>query len=167
MTASSTTRLSLELHPPLARISFHHPPLNVIDFQLMDELLAALQSLDQHTEISTVLLSGGERGFSAGVDVAVHTPAQLQTMFQKFHGGSVEGVLSLGFDPSGQRHGPRRENLSGRADADRRCQRRHRSLAGQTQAGMEGTMRFSSPLAAKQFLVSKITAQAGRTGVSL
>ena len=86
MTVSSTTRLSLEMHPPLARITLNHPPLNVIDFQMMDELLAALQSLDQHPEISTVLLSGGERGFSAGVDVAVHTPDQIQTMFQKFHG---------------------------------------------------------------------------------
>ena len=92
MSVSSITRLSLELHPPLARISFHHPPLNVIDFQMMDELLAALQSLDQHPEISTVLLSGGERGFSAGVDVAVHTPEQIQTMFQKFHG--VIGALA-------------------------------------------------------------------------
>src|SRR2546421_1004381 len=86
MTASSTPRPPLELHPPLARISFHHPPLNVIDFQMMDELLAALQSLDQHPEISTVLLSGGERGFSAGVDVTIHTPDQIQIMFQKFHG---------------------------------------------------------------------------------
>src|SRR5256714_5617524 len=92
MTASSTTRLALELHPPLARISFHHPPLNVIDFQMMDELLAALQSLDQHPESSTVLLSGGERGFSAGVDVAIHTPDQIQILFQKFHG--VIGALA-------------------------------------------------------------------------
>jgi cyclohexa-1,5-dienecarbonyl-CoA hydratase len=37
------------------------------------------------------MLSGGERAFSAGVDVAVHTPDKIQTMFQKFHG--VIGAL--------------------------------------------------------------------------
>src|SRR5712671_5493631 len=85
MTASSTTRLSLELHPPLARITLGHPPLNVIDFQMMDELLAALQQLEQRREVSVVIIGGG-RGFSAGVDVAVHTPDLIQTMLQKFHG---------------------------------------------------------------------------------
>src|SRR6185312_5053185 len=37
-------------------------------------------------EISAVVISGSERAFSAGVDVAVHTPELIQTMFQKFHG---------------------------------------------------------------------------------
>jgi cyclohexa-1,5-dienecarbonyl-CoA hydratase len=83
---SSTARLTVEVHAPLVRITFMHPPLNVFDFQMMDELLDALKALEQRREISTVIVSGGERGFSAGVDVAVHTPDQIQTMFQKFHG---------------------------------------------------------------------------------
>src|SRR6267154_1940214 len=79
-------RISLEVHGQLARITLTHPPLNVIDFQMMDELLAALQQLGQRKEISAVIISGGERDFSAGVDVAVHTPDKIQTMLQKFHG---------------------------------------------------------------------------------
>jgi cyclohexa-1,5-dienecarbonyl-CoA hydratase len=82
----STGRLSVSLQAPLARITFTHPPLNVFDFQMMDELLETLKTLEPRREISTVILSGGERGFSAGVDVAVHTADQIQTMFQKFHG---------------------------------------------------------------------------------
>src|ERR1051326_197609 len=58
---------------------------------MMDELLEALRQLEQRREIAVVMLSGGERGFSAGVDVAVHTPDKIQTMFQKFHG--VIGAL--------------------------------------------------------------------------
>src|SRR5260370_1351525 len=87
MTSVSTIskRLSVEIHGPLARIIFTHPPLNVFDFPMMDELLAALQQLQQDREISTVILTGGERGFSAGVDVSMHTADQIQTMFQKFH----------------------------------------------------------------------------------
>jgi len=84
--ASSTKRVAVETHNQLARITLTHPPLNVIDFQMMDELLAALQQLEQRKEISVVIISGGERGFSAGVDVAVHTPDKIQTMLQKFHG---------------------------------------------------------------------------------
>src|SRR5436305_5891218 len=89
---ASEKRLSAEFIGPVARITFHHPPLNVIDFQMMDELLEAIQTLEQHNEISAVIFSGGERGFSAGVDVAVHTPDKIQAMFQKFHG--VIGALA-------------------------------------------------------------------------
>jgi cyclohexa-1,5-dienecarbonyl-CoA hydratase len=86
MTSTNDKCLAVETRGPLARITFIHPPLNVFDFQMMDELLEALNTLERRREISTVILSGGERGFSAGVDVAVHTPDQVQTMFQKFHG---------------------------------------------------------------------------------
>lgn len=89
--ATSMKRVAVEAHGQLARMTLTHPPLNVIDFQMMDELLAALQQLEQRREISVVTISGGERGFSAGVDVAVHTPDKIQTMLQKFHG--LIGVL--------------------------------------------------------------------------
>ena len=69
----------------------NYPPLNVIDFQMMDELLAVLHQVEQQKEVAVVLLSGGERAFSAGVDVAVHTPDKIHTMLQKFHG--VIGAL--------------------------------------------------------------------------
>ena len=84
--ATSMKRIAVEAHGQLARITLAHPPLNVIDFQMMDELLAALQQLEQRREVSVVIIGGGERGFSAGVDVAVHTPDKIQTMLQKFHG---------------------------------------------------------------------------------
>jgi len=78
-------RLTIDLQSPVARITFTHPPLNVLDFQLMDELRDALQPLEQRREISAVVFAGGQRAFSAGVDVAVHTPEKTQTMFEKFH----------------------------------------------------------------------------------
>jgi cyclohexa-1,5-dienecarbonyl-CoA hydratase len=86
MTSTNDKRLSVETRAPLARITFAHPPLNVFDFRMMDALLETLKMLEPRREISTVILSGGERGFSAGVDVAVHTAEQIQAMFQKFHG---------------------------------------------------------------------------------
>src|SRR6478609_5083684 len=84
--ATTANRVAVETHLQLARVTLAHPPLNVIDFQMMDELLAALQQLEQRKEVSVVIISGGEQAFSAGVDVAVHTPDKVQTMLQKFHG---------------------------------------------------------------------------------
>jgi cyclohexa-1,5-dienecarbonyl-CoA hydratase len=86
MPATSTSRLAIDLRGQLARITLNHPALNVIDFQMMDELFAAIQQLEQRKEISAVIIGGGDRAFSAGVDVAVHTPELVQTMLQKFHG---------------------------------------------------------------------------------
>src|SRR5262249_7127964 len=71
---------------PMARITFTHPPHNVFDFRMMDEVTSALGEVAQRSEISAVVVTGGERAFSAGVDVAVHTPDQIRTMFQKFRG---------------------------------------------------------------------------------
>ena len=85
-TAAGQKRLTLQASGNLARITLTHPPLNVIDFQMMDELLEALHILEQRQEIAVVILSGGERAFSAGVDVAIHTPDKIQAMLQKFHG---------------------------------------------------------------------------------
>ncbi len=80
-------RTALDIQGQLARITLNHPPLNVIDLQMMDELQAALREMEQRKEISVVIFSGGgDRGFSAGVDVAIHTPELVQTMLQKFHG---------------------------------------------------------------------------------
>ena len=85
-TATRRNRITLESHGQVARITLARPPLNVIDFQMMDELQEALKNLEQHKEVSAVVIRGEGKNFSAGVDVAVHTPDLVQTMLQKFHG---------------------------------------------------------------------------------
>jgi cyclohexa-1,5-dienecarbonyl-CoA hydratase len=84
--AATANRTTINYDGALARVTFTHPPLNVFDFEQMDELAAALKQIEQRREIIAVVLSGGERAFSAGVDVAVHTPENIPTMLQKFHG---------------------------------------------------------------------------------
>ena len=79
-------RTAFDIQGPLAHITLTHPPLNVIDFQMIDELTETLRQLEQRKEISVVIIGGSERSFSAGVDVAVHTPDKVQAMLQKFHG---------------------------------------------------------------------------------
>jgi len=79
-------RVASKIDGPVARITLTHSPINVIDFQMMDELTAALREFEQRPEVIVVVVSGSERAFSAGVDVAIHTPDKIQAMFQKFHG---------------------------------------------------------------------------------
>ena len=78
-------RTSLALSPPVARVTLTNPPLNVIDLQMMDELAAAFEELTQQPEISIVVFAGSDRAFSAGVDVAAHTPEHIAEMLSKFH----------------------------------------------------------------------------------
>ena len=79
-------RTALSLDGPVARIRLERPPLNVLDFPMMDELRLTLKALERRPEVSAVILTGSERAFCAGVDVAVHTPDKIQEMLQKFHG---------------------------------------------------------------------------------
>jgi len=83
---TSSPRIIVCHENALARITLTHPPLNVIDFQMMDELGQALTQAEGQPQISTILLDGNAKAFSAGVDVAVHTPELIKTMFEKFHG---------------------------------------------------------------------------------
>src|SRR5260370_20479088 len=70
--------------PAVARLTVTNPPHNVIDLPMMDELLAALERVEQRNDISITILSGNET-FSAGVDVAAHAPDQVAAMLGKFH----------------------------------------------------------------------------------
>jgi cyclohexa-1,5-dienecarbonyl-CoA hydratase len=79
-------RIHLEINPPVARLRLENPPLNVIDLRMLDELTRSLSELDARPEIVIVVLTGSQKAFSAGVDVAAHTPDKVQQMLEKFHG---------------------------------------------------------------------------------
>lgn len=82
---SRLARLVVDITPPLARIALKNPPLNVIDIPMMEELEKALAEIEARSDVSIIVLSGEDTTFSAGVDVAAHTPDQVETMLLKFH----------------------------------------------------------------------------------
>jgi cyclohexa-1,5-dienecarbonyl-CoA hydratase len=89
MTTHSLTkvsRIALDLQPPVAHIVLNHPPLNVIDIPMMEELAEALTEIEARIEISVLIIRGSQRAFSGGVDVAAHTPDNVEQMLTKFHG---------------------------------------------------------------------------------
>jgi cyclohexa-1,5-dienecarbonyl-CoA hydratase len=91
-TSSAQTRIAVALESPIARLTLQNPPLNVIDLAMMDELAQALTDIEARPEISIVILSGSEKAFSAGVDVAAHAPDKIDEMLSKFHGAILKLV---------------------------------------------------------------------------
>ena len=68
MKADSTSakkRVTLELTAPVALIQFGHPPVNVFDLQMIDEISDTMQSVESHSEVVAVVFGGSRRAFSA------------------------------------------------------------------------------------------------------
>ena len=82
---ATRARIALELTPPIARVCLDHPPVNVIDMAMMEELAQVLNALEPRSDVAVVIFSGSQHAFSAGVDVAAHTPDKVQEMLTKFH----------------------------------------------------------------------------------
>ena len=78
-------RISVSLAAPVAWIDLRNPPLNVIDVSMMDELAESLKEIESREDVSVIVLRGEGKGFSAGVDVAAHTPDKVGEMLAKFH----------------------------------------------------------------------------------
>lgn len=83
--ASDLSRLMLEIAPPIASITLRHPPLNVIDVPMMEELAQSLAEIEARPDVSVIVLSAEGKAFSVGVDVAAHTPDKVEEMLTKFH----------------------------------------------------------------------------------
>jgi cyclohexa-1,5-dienecarbonyl-CoA hydratase len=76
--------ISLEFAGHVARLRLNALPQNVITFQMMDELRAAIEQVEQQP-VASVIISGSEKAFSSGVDVAAHTPDKVEEMLRLFH----------------------------------------------------------------------------------
>src|ERR1035438_2072841 len=78
-------RVSLEVDGSVARIVLRRPPLNIIDIPMMEELAQSLAEIESRPDVSMIVVSGQGTAFSAGVDVAAHTPDKVNEMLTKFH----------------------------------------------------------------------------------
>lgn len=70
-----------------AWISINRPPFNVVDIPTMEEINRALQEVHgrQTAYRALVLTAEGDKAFSAGVEVADHTPDKVDRMIEVFH----------------------------------------------------------------------------------
>jgi cyclohexa-1,5-dienecarbonyl-CoA hydratase len=79
------SRVTLTYEPPVARLYLQNPPLNVINIAMMEELAEALVEIEARPDVLVIVFAGSGKNFSAGVDVAAHTPDKVESMLAKFH----------------------------------------------------------------------------------
>lgn len=71
----------------LATLAINRPPFNVLDIPTMGEVNDALDLCMKDESVKILLITGvGEKAFSAGVEVADHTPDKVDQMIEEFHG---------------------------------------------------------------------------------
>jgi len=90
---SNLVRLTVDISSSVARIVLRNAPLNVIDIAMMEELAQGLADIDARPDVSVVLIRGEGKAFSAGVDVAAHTPDRVEEMLTKFH-AAIRALLN-------------------------------------------------------------------------
>lgn len=83
--SSRPDRLTIEINGAIARITLNHPPLNIIDIPMMEQLADALADLERRPSVMAVVFSSLENVFSAGVDIAAHEEPMVRMMLGKFH----------------------------------------------------------------------------------
>jgi len=69
----------------ITRVTLARPPLNVLNISMMRELGQALMSDAVTKGACVVALQATGKAFSAGVDVADHTPEKMEEMLEQFH----------------------------------------------------------------------------------
>jgi len=77
-----------------ARVTLARPPLNVLHLAMLEELADALGAVRARGDAKVLVLAGAGRAFSAGVDVADHTPDRVGRMLALFH-GVIRQLLAL------------------------------------------------------------------------
>lgn len=86
MTQKNFEHIVFETNEGKSFLTINHPPLNILNIPVMEEINQALNSLIDNKEVRVLVISSsGEKAFSAGVDVADHTEEKVEKMLQVFH----------------------------------------------------------------------------------
>lgn len=85
----------LEKKERTASITLERPPLNVLNLSMLRELQTALDSVGRDEALDFLIIrGGGERAFSAGVDIKDHSRDRVPEMLGVVH-GVIRSLLSL------------------------------------------------------------------------
>jgi cyclohexa-1,5-dienecarbonyl-CoA hydratase len=74
-----------ERTPHYARIVLNRPPVNVMNIEMMTEIGEALECLHNEDHIKLIIISSACKVFSAGIDMADHTPQKVFQLLEAFH----------------------------------------------------------------------------------
>jgi cyclohexa-1,5-dienecarbonyl-CoA hydratase len=83
MTTSNET-IQLRLEDRTAWITLDRPPLNILDISMMQALDAVLEGALSKCDF-VIFQGAGPEAFSAGAEIADHTPERIEKMLSAFH----------------------------------------------------------------------------------
>lgn len=78
--------LELQSADGVATVTMNRPPVNVMHIPMMVEFNSLLETLVGDSNLVAIVLRAQGKTFSAGVDVADHTPEKVGEMMRLFHG---------------------------------------------------------------------------------
>jgi cyclohexa-1,5-dienecarbonyl-CoA hydratase len=78
-------RIEAEFDGEVAYLTLAHPPVNVIDFAMIAEMLEFLGRVRTEPRLCAIVLQGSGKLFSAGVDIPSHLPETVEAMLDEFH----------------------------------------------------------------------------------
>jgi cyclohexa-1,5-dienecarbonyl-CoA hydratase len=78
-------KITITYEKNAAWITLKKPPVNVIDIEMMEELASAIAEVEARADVPAMVFRGEGENFSAGVDIAAHTPELIEEMLRKFH----------------------------------------------------------------------------------
>jgi cyclohexa-1,5-dienecarbonyl-CoA hydratase len=84
-TAMTFSTIHFHPGPRVASIVLNRPPVNVINQEMLDELHAAWNEVEDLKTQVVVFSGAGNAAFSAGVDIADHMPDRIGPSLKKFH----------------------------------------------------------------------------------
>lgn len=84
MTMTDYQFLAWEVNEGIGQITLNRPPLNILHLALLRELRAVLEQAAQATTLRVLVLRATGKLFSAGVEVADHTPDKVGEMIPLF-----------------------------------------------------------------------------------
>jgi len=87
--------ITISVEACVAKLALANLPRNVITIGMMEELARALAEIEARREVAAIVLAGSGVNFSAGVDVAAHTPERAREMLTKFH-AVISALLNSG-----------------------------------------------------------------------
>src|SRR5437879_2856885 len=76
--------IQLRLENRVAWITLHRPPLNILDVAIMQTLDAVLERTLPQCDF-VIFQGAGPKAFSAGAEIADHTPERVEKMLSAFH----------------------------------------------------------------------------------
>ena len=84
METGSRVHVGYTAQDGVARLRLHRPPANVLNLQALRELAQALDGASADESLKVLVLTAEGKHFSAGVDVADHTPERVGEMIPAF-----------------------------------------------------------------------------------